>query len=182
MTPGWNGNPPAFPLGLHTPPLPATHARAGTGLTDTDQGLHLRHQSDLHWQVHSHPATSCRTALSTPGTAVPARPAGHPRPPHAALQRPVPVPPSSNPPPEASYHEASSRVHGRSPVRPSPRLWPPGVEREPSGLSPRASHPAVTGGACRGGDRHRGHLPELRHHQLVLHSTQPLTACDLVSH
>ena len=38
----------------------------------------------------------------------------------------VPVPPSSNPPPEASYHEASSRVHGRSPVRPSPRLWPPG--------------------------------------------------------
>jgi hypothetical protein len=60
--------------------------------------------------------------LSTPGTAVPARPAGHPRPPHAALQRPVPVPPSSNPPPEASYHEASSRVHGRSPVRPSPGL------------------------------------------------------------
>ena len=40
----------------------------------------------------------------------------------------------------------------------------------------------VTGGACRGGDRHRGHLPELRHHQLVLQSTQPLTACDLVSH
>jgi len=65
-------------------------------------------------------------ALSTPGTAVPARPAGHPRPPHAALQQPVPVPPSSDPPPEASYHEASSRVHGRSPVRPSPRLWPPG--------------------------------------------------------
>ena len=57
-----------------------------------------------------------------PGTAVPARPAGHPRPPHAALQRPVPVPPSSNPPPEASYHEASSRVHGCSPVRPSPGL------------------------------------------------------------
>jgi hypothetical protein len=25
-------------------------------------------------------------------------------------------------------------------------------------------------------------LPELRHHQLVLQSTQPLTACDLVSH
>ena len=57
---------------------------------------------------------------------MPARPAGHPRPPHAALQQPVPVPPSSDPPPEASYHEASSRVHGRSPVRPSPRLWPPG--------------------------------------------------------
>ena len=50
------------------------------------------------------------------------------------------------------------------------------------GLPPRASHPAVTGGACRGGDRHHGHLPELRHHQLVLQSTQPLTTCDLVSH
>ena len=63
-----------FPLGLHTPLLPATHAKAGTGLTDTDQGLHLRHQLNLHWQVHSHPATSCRTALCAPGTAVPARP------------------------------------------------------------------------------------------------------------
>ena len=41
---------------------------------------------------------------------------------------------------------------------------------------PRASHPAVTGGACRGRDRQLGHLPELRHHQLVLQSTQPLTA------
>jgi hypothetical protein len=30
-------------LGLRTPPLPATHAEAGTGLTDTDPELHLRH-------------------------------------------------------------------------------------------------------------------------------------------
>jgi hypothetical protein len=67
-----------FPLGLHTSPLPATHAKAGTGLTDTDQGLHLRHQSNLHWQVHSHPAISCRTALCTPGQAVPARRRGVP--------------------------------------------------------------------------------------------------------
>src|SRR4029450_8905876 len=79
VTPGWSGNPSAFLLGLHTPPLPATHAKAGTGLPDTDQGLHLRHQSDLHWQVHSHPATSCRTALCTPGAAVPARPVIVPR-------------------------------------------------------------------------------------------------------
>ena len=29
---------------------------------------------------------------------------------------------------------------------------------------PRASNPAVAGDACRGGDRHVGHLPGLRHH------------------
>jgi hypothetical protein len=29
--------------GLRTPPLPATHAEVGTGLTDTDPELHLRH-------------------------------------------------------------------------------------------------------------------------------------------
>jgi hypothetical protein len=52
--------------------------------------------------------------------------------------------------------------------------------------SPRASSPGFTPRRYRrrmpGGDRHRGHLPELRHHQLVLQSTQPLTTCDLVSH
>jgi len=30
VTPGWNGRPWAFPLMLRTPPLPATHVRAGT--------------------------------------------------------------------------------------------------------------------------------------------------------
>jgi hypothetical protein len=65
------------------------------------------------------------------------------------------------------------------PAFPSPVA--PGWNGSPRAF-PRASHPAVTGSACRGGDRHLGHLPELRHHQLVLQSTQPLTACDLVSH
>ena len=100
------------------------------------------------------------------------------------------TPPCSGPslyPRPATHHRRLliTRHHqGFTVVHPSglPLACGPRVEREPSGLSPRASHPAVTGGACRGGDRHRGHLPELRHHQLVLQSTQPLTACDLVSH
>jgi hypothetical protein len=100
------------------------------------------------------------------------------------------TPPCSGPslyPRPATHHRRLliTRHHqGFTVVHPSglPLACSPRVEREPLGLSPRASHPAVTGGACRGGDRHRGHLPELRHHQLVLQSTQPLTACDLVSH
>ena len=49
------------------------------------------------------------------------------------------------------------------PAFPSPVT--PGWNGSPR-ASPRASHPAVTSGACRGGDRHRGHLPELRHHEV----------------
>jgi hypothetical protein len=114
-----------FPLGLHTSPLPATHAKAGTGLTDTDQGLHLRHQSNLHWQVHSQPATSCRTALSTPGTAVPSRPGAIPD------RR---LPPHSGRSLSPRYHEPSRGVqvtrHQQGftvvhPSQPSPRLWSP---------------------------------------------------------
>ena len=100
------------------------------------------------------------------------------------------TPPCSGPslyPRPATHHRRLliTRHHqGFTVVHPSglPLACSPRVEREPSGFYPRASHPAVTGGACRGGDRHRGHLPELRHHQLVLRSTQPLTTCDLVSH
>ncbi len=47
----------------------------------------------------------------------------------------------------------------------------PRVERDALGLAPRASDPAVTGDARRGGDRHVGHLPGLRHHQQALRST-----------
>lgn len=53
--------------GLRTPPLPATHARAGTGLTDTDPELDLQHSRTSTWLAHSPPATSCRTPRLTPG-------------------------------------------------------------------------------------------------------------------
>jgi hypothetical protein len=48
-------------------------------------------------------------------------------------------------------HETSSRVHCRSPVRPSPCLSPPGGTGA-LGLLPGASHPAVTSDARPGGD------------------------------
>ena len=100
------------------------------------------------------------------------------------------TPPCSGPslyPRPATHHRRLliTRHHqGFTVIHPSglPLACGPGWSGSPRACPPRASHPAVTGGACRGGDRHRGHLPELRHHQLVLQSTQPLTACDLVSH
>jgi hypothetical protein len=49
--------------GLRTPPLPATHAKVGTGLTDTDPELHPRHQSNL--QTVS-PLTTCDLASHCP--------------------------------------------------------------------------------------------------------------------
>jgi hypothetical protein len=44
------------------------------------------------------------------------------------------------------------RVHTNSPVRSSPRPWLPDGTGTPSAF-PRASHPAITHGARRGGDR-----------------------------
>jgi hypothetical protein len=71
----------------------------------------------------------------TPRTAVPTRPTPHPRPPPAASQRPVPLPRHRFPPTEAKHHDASSRVHFRSPVRSSPAC-DPRVERESLGFAP----------------------------------------------
>jgi hypothetical protein len=61
-------------------------------------------------------------------------------------------------PPQPSIHaglwltEHQPRVHASSPVRTSPRPWLPGWNESPSALR-RASHPAITRGARRGGDR-----------------------------
>ena len=77
----------------------------------------------------SSPAATCRFPAASPWTPV---------------RRPITG---------ASSNEASPRVHGRSPVRPSPRLWPPDGTAA-LGLLPRAPHAAVAGDACRGGDRH----------------------------
>ena len=87
------------------------------------------------------------------------------RPPPAASQPQSPCTPVQRPTTGASCYEASAEGSSCSPVRPSPRLWP-WVEQGPLGF-PRASHPAVAGDACRGGDRLWA-LPELRHHQLAL--------------
>ena len=62
-------------------------------------------------------------------------PARHLRPAPAAFQRPVPVFPPHAPAGESAHDEASSRVHLRSPVRPSPAC-DPRAEQRSSGTSP----------------------------------------------
>jgi len=81
--------------------------------------------------------------------------------PYTSLEHPIGV---------VNLHETSSRVHSRSPITPRRLAAAPGpgasplpaglllacrprMEREPLRLLPRASHPAVTRDARRGGDR-----------------------------
>jgi hypothetical protein len=52
-------------LGLRTPPLPATHAKAGTGLTDTDPELHPQHRHQPTLPTVS-PLTTCDLASHCP--------------------------------------------------------------------------------------------------------------------
>ena len=52
-------------LGLRAPPLPATHAKAGTGLTDTDPELHPRHRHQSNLPTVS-PLTTCDLASHCP--------------------------------------------------------------------------------------------------------------------
>jgi len=119
----------------------------------------------------------------TPGTVVLSRPTALLRPPPAALQRPVPIPPVLLPSPGAASNEASQRIHLRSPVRPSPAcgarmdrallgfcapsFTPHRYRRRMSGWGQALS-------TCLGLRR--------RHHSSTLLSASPLTACDLVSH
>jgi hypothetical protein len=61
-----------------TEPAKPTGAGMPTQMPHRDYNeLQLPYQSNLHWQGHSHPATSCRTALCTPGQAVPGSPDTH---------------------------------------------------------------------------------------------------------
>lgn len=78
------------------------------------------------------------------------RPAVTNQPAPAAFQRPAPISRYRIPPARVHHDEASSRIHSRSPVRPSPAC-DPRMGRESSGL-PRASHPAVTRSARQGRD------------------------------
>jgi len=76
--------------------------------------------------------------------------------------------------PALSLDEASSRIHSRSPVRPSRSpVWPDG-SAVPWTLSP-ASHPVVTDDACRDSGQALGTCLGLGWPPI------PLTMCDLVS-
>ncbi len=57
---------------LRTPPLPATHVRAGTGLSDTDPGYTFDMSRTSNRCNHSTRATSCRTLPAFPGRSRPA--------------------------------------------------------------------------------------------------------------
>src|SRR6478672_5077705 len=108
-------------------------------------------------------------ALLTPGTVVRSRPtvvSGR----HPPLRCGQSLYPAGTSHRRDNLHEASSRVHSRSPITPGLLAAAPGpgasplpaglllarrprMEREPLRLLPRASHPAVTHDARRGGDR-----------------------------
>ena len=131
-----------------------------TSIAGPQRGCHVAHEQDSTGQG----------APFTPGTVVRSRPATTLRPTPAASQRPVPTAPLTHPIGGGHLHEASSGVHSRSPTprdgwrpprsreaRPLPAglllARGPRMERGPLRLRPRASHPAVTHRARRGGDR-----------------------------
>ena len=186
-----------FPVAVSTvgvrflgPPAPAgelrlPHGRPTGGRSAGPQrGCHVAHEQDSTGQG----------APFTPGTVVRSRPATILRPAPAASQRPVPTAPLTHPIGGGHLHEASSRVHSRSPITPrwlaaapepgsvtasrrsSPRLHDPGWNEQPLRLRPRASHPAVTRGARRGGDRPFAHWPEYYTFDISRTSTVPPTS------
>ena len=113
-----------------------------------------------------------RTSESRPGLGAlfTPRPSGAhtagPIPPAAARplsQGPGPITPACIPSPGAVYYEASSRVHSRSPARPSPSPVGPWMEQDLLGLHLRASHPGRQDlrSARRSGGRASSTRPEL---------------------
>jgi len=95
-----------------------------------------------------------------------------PYPPPAALQRLVPVTPVQQPVPGCSSHEASARVHWRSPLPAFPSPVTPGRIGGPRAL-PRASHPAGQDPAA-----HAGAGTGLRHWPGV--TSPPSTAASFL--
>ena len=135
----------------------SAHRRRSAG---PQRGCRVAHEQDPTGQG----------ALLIPGTVVRSGPATILRPAPAALPRPVPIPRWNIPSAGVTF---TRRHQGFTHVRPSPqddRMPPrsretsplpaglllacrPRMEREPLRLLPRASHPAVTRDARRGGDR-----------------------------
>ena len=155
---------PRFPVAFRPPAFAywASCSRRGVPLSSRSayqavpgprQGFHVPHTR----------VTAGWGALFTP------RPSGAltagPIPPAAArplFQGPGPITPAFIPSPGAVYYEASSRVHSRSPARPSPLPVIPGWNGDFLGLLPGLRTPAGrTCGARQGGGRASSTHPEL---------------------
>src|SRR6476469_5539531 len=131
------------------------------------RGCHVPHQT----------ATTGLGALCTPGTVVRSRPTKFARAAPVASQRPAPTSRWNIPPSESADDEASTRVHA---IHPSglPQPVTTGWNGGPWAL-PRASHPAVTRDARRGGDGPCALDRTLRlRHQPNLLRRESLPACD----
>ena len=111
------------------------------------------------------------------------RPRRVPRPAPAASQRPVPAPRYLHPIRGALFtrHQRGSR---NSPVRPSPRLWPPGWNGQPLGFPPSfAPRRPGAGRRTSGWGQAMSTGLELRstRHQSTSNPRSSLVACDLAS-
>ena len=157
----------AVGLGLLGHPAPAGELSlpygrpTGHHVTGPQRGCRVAHEQDATGQG----------ALFIPGTVVRSRPAITFRPAPAALPRPVPTAPLDHPIGGGHFHETSTRVHAIHPspqarlaTGPRPGTPPTGSRRSSprprpldgtraASASTRASHPAVTRDARRGGDR-----------------------------
>src|SRR5450759_3420944 len=120
-------------------------------------------------------------ASYAPRTAMLTRPSTALQPAPAASQRPVPKPCAHNPPAGAWMTRCQRRfTQFTRPVFPLPVA--PRWNGSPWAFR-RASDPAVTSDARRGGDRPLSTSPELRcRHQSTLPSSSSLAMCDLMSH
>lgn len=122
---------------------------------------------------------------STPRPAVFTRPAAILRSPLAASTSGQALPPGSFIPPlRAHFHEASTGVYSRSPVRSSPRPVAPPDGRGPLGFSLELRTPGKQDlpGARRGGDRSRTLIGNYAPGITGLQSACSLNMRDLVSH
>jgi hypothetical protein len=131
---------PAEELGLPHGRLTDTPRRAGP-----QRDYHVPHERD----------TTGVGALSTPRTVVLTRPEMRLRPAPAASQQPVPGPHLPHPIGGASPDEASSRVHGCSPVRSSPSPVAAGWNSNPWASSPELRTPPLPATHVRSGTGHR---------------------------
>jgi hypothetical protein len=138
------------------------------------RGCHVPHTRD----------TTGMGALCTPGTTVltPDRsdsPAGVCR---ISAARPCTPPPALHRG-EVALHEASTRVHAIHPSGLPLACGRPDGSSRPWAL-PRASHPAITRDARRGGDRPTEHVPGTTAQltSVDLQSSSSLNVCDLTSH